>query len=397
MIMSLWSVFGVSQQVAMIVPYIIFSGVIGASIYLVRSLLPKDETAPLWMTALTLGSLPLLLYSNLILFDLLLSIFVIIGLASIWNFAQTGLRKHLIIFAICVGLGALAKGPVILLNLLFPIILARFWIPKNQMIVSRSKWVIGFFLAVLGGALIALSWAMPAAMKGGAEYTQKIFWGQTAGRVEQSFDHARPFWWYVQLLPLLLCPWILMPSLWRNLKNWSELSVYLPMNAIRFLAACIIPVFISFSFISGKQIHYLFPCLIGALAFIGIVLSHTRYELRIKDLWFPAAFVLLLTSFPAITKLFAVEMSELFNRHLMDDALMRMSATISLIGVAFSGALFFLVRQKAWHIQLASLAMAMVIFMSVFHLEASRGFYKNYDLGPMAKVITQYRDRPMAF
>ena len=123
MIMSLWSVFGVSQQVAMIVPYIIFSGVIGASIYLVKSLLPKDETAPLWMTALTLGSLPLLLYSNLILFDLLLSIFVIIGLASIWNFAQTGLKKHLIIFAICVGLGALAKGPVILLNLLFPIIL----------------------------------------------------------------------------------------------------------------------------------------------------------------------------------------------------------------------------------------------------------------------------------
>ena len=52
-------------------------------------------------------------------------------------------------------------------------------------------------------AAIGLGWALPAAAAGGEDYANHILWGQTAGRVVESFAHRRPFWWYLPLLPLL--------------------------------------------------------------------------------------------------------------------------------------------------------------------------------------------------
>lgn len=274
-IMSLWSVFGASQAVAMLVPYLYLFALIAASIYLVKSLRPQDDNAPIWTAGLLIGSLPIMIFGNLVMFDVLLSIFAILGLASIWNFAQTGKYKHLLIYIIAVGLGGLAKGPVILLNLLFPIILVRFWTSPDQR-PHYFKWAASFLIATLLGASITLSWAIPAAIKGGPEFAEKIFWGQTAGRMTKAFDHARPVWWYVPFIPLLLFPWIANPTLWTKLRGWAETSIYLPQNVIRFLLCWVIPVFVSFSLISGKQVHYLIPTVIGALIFVGVVLSEGR-------------------------------------------------------------------------------------------------------------------------
>ena len=43
------------------------------------------------------------------------------------------------------------------------------------------------------GAALALCWAIPAAIEGGKEFADKIFWGQNAGRMVKAFDHQRPF------------------------------------------------------------------------------------------------------------------------------------------------------------------------------------------------------------
>ena len=397
MIMTLWSIFGPLQGVAQAVPYIIFTGLIAANMYLAKSLFTHDERAPTWMMILTLGSLPLLIYSNLIMFDLLLTVFAILSLASLWNFAKTGHIKHILILTLCIGLGGLAKGPVILLNIIFPILLYPVWLQPTNKIISNKKWYGLNILAIVGGIGIALLWAIPAAMQGGAEYANKIFWGQTAGRVENSFDHGRPIWWYLPLLPVILCPWIFIPKLWRNILKWPETSIYFDGQVLRFLAAWVIPVFICFCLISGKQIHYLFPCLVGAFTFIGMVISHDKLPQKICDVILPASIITFLILLPALLKLFSMEMSVLFNRHLMDDVFMRITAIYSIGGAILAIGLFIFVRKKSCIHQFVAITLSMVIFMGVLHLEGEKSFYKNYDLTPMANIIHANKGRPMAF
>jgi hypothetical protein len=83
-----------------------------------------------------------------------------------------------------------------------------------------------------------------------------IFWGQTAGRVADSFAHKRPFWWYLPLLPLLFFPWLLWPGLWRRLLALKRESLD---GGLRFCLAWLRRCSLFFSLISGKQIHYLVP------------------------------------------------------------------------------------------------------------------------------------------
>jgi 4-amino-4-deoxy-L-arabinose transferase-like glycosyltransferase len=111
-------------------------------------------------------------------------------------------------------------------------------------------------LAVLLGTAIALAWALPAGMAGGEDYRNAIFWGQTANRMVESFAHRRPFWWYLPLLPLMLFPWFVWPEFWKALAHHRRAGLD---RGTRFCLAWMLPVFIAFCFISGKQPHYLVP------------------------------------------------------------------------------------------------------------------------------------------
>ena len=166
--------------------------------------------------------------------------------------------------SVAIGVGVLAKGPVILLQILPIALMVVFW-DKEKRLISKAKWYGFIFLSIIAGAVIALSWAIPAGINGGQAYRDAIFWGQTAGRVVKSFDHAKPFWWYIAFLGPLLLPWFLWAPFWRSLikgrRNlWAD-------QGIRFCLLWFIPIFIAFSLISGKQFHYLLP-IFPALALI---------------------------------------------------------------------------------------------------------------------------------
>lgn len=171
--------------------------------------------------------------------------------------------------ALAIGLGVLAKGPVILLHVLPVALLAPWWRPG----LAWKRWYGGILLAVLGGAAIALAWAIPAALHGGEEYRRMIFWGQTANRMVDSFAHKRPFWWYLPLLPLLFFPWLLWPALWRRLAALRHAGLD---GGLRFCLSWLAPAFVFFSLISGKQIHYLVPLVPGFALIAGHALSAHR-------------------------------------------------------------------------------------------------------------------------
>src|SRR5699024_10275229 len=100
-------------------------------------------------------------------------------------------------------------------------------------------------LALLGGVAIALAWAIPAALAGGETYARAILWGQSAGRISQSFAHARPWWWYLSILPLLMAPWCYWPTAWRSIARLR------PRHSVgvRFVLCWIGPVFVAFCLI----------------------------------------------------------------------------------------------------------------------------------------------------
>ncbi len=249
-----WAVFGVNDWTPRLIPplFSLFSlRLVGR---FSRLLWPdlQLKTVVQWMLA---GFYFWLISSSLTMFDLILSFFILLGVYGVYSAAIQGLnKKRWVVLALAVGLGVLCKGPVTLLHLLFLIVLMPFWRPDTGQPLACLNWY-GFTVsALLAGAVLALCWAVPAAHGGGEAYGQAILWGQTGGRVVNSFAHRLPWWWYFQWLPLLLLPWWLWKPCW---KGWGLLKT--PDSGIRFCLFWILPVLIAFCLVSGKRLHYLLP------------------------------------------------------------------------------------------------------------------------------------------
>ncbi|MCB9978031.1 MAG: glycosyltransferase family 39 protein [Rhodospirillales bacterium] len=256
-----WDLFGVSRFVAAMVP-VLFAGLgIVLTGYFARMLLCDDPARDRIAAAamiLMAGSLPLLVYGSLMMFDHMIGVFVLIGLMAVWARYRTPGWRYVLLFGLALGLGVLAKGPVMLLYLAFPVLLAPWWgADRKARGYGWLRWYAGFLGGgVILGAGIALAWAIPAALRGGEEYRDMILWGQTAGRMVQSFDHNRPVWWYLPFVPLFFAPWIFWPGF---IKRARGAGVAVQGAPGRFLLCWTIPVLVSFSLISGKQVHYLIP------------------------------------------------------------------------------------------------------------------------------------------
>jgi 4-amino-4-deoxy-L-arabinose transferase-like glycosyltransferase len=196
-----------------------------------------------------------LLYGSLVIFDIPLAFFVLLawtGIVRAWRCRRGGW----LLCAIGIGLGMLAKGPVVLLYVIPAVALAPWWMLESR--PSWNRWLAGFAIAVSAGVAIALAWAIPAVIRGGGAYAQAIFWNQSAGRVVNSFAHARPFFWYLPLIPLMIAPWVFLPSLWRG---FAALRRAAPDSGVRLCAGSAIAIVAAFSLVSGKQAHYLVPAM----------------------------------------------------------------------------------------------------------------------------------------
>lgn len=251
-----WAVFGVNDWWPRLIPSLFAL----ASVFITRkiaTLLWPDETAIKDNASLILiGSGLWVVYSTALMFDMMIAFFTVLGIWGLLLAQKQHTLKGWLVFTLAIGGGLLAKGPTVLLQLLPVALLAPFWHQNTNQTLTAKNWFLPILVAVLGGAVIALAWAIPAGLHGGSVYQHDIFWGQTADRMVNSFAHKRPVWWYLTILPLLLFPWLLLGSFWRGLFKskpiWNEFG-------LRFCLAWLIPVFVAFSFISGKQVHYVLP------------------------------------------------------------------------------------------------------------------------------------------
>jgi len=250
-----WTLFGVGDIWPRMVSPLFGAASLFLTARLARRLWPERpaaaQTAPLIAMSCTLW----MIFMSAAMFDMLMVFFTLAGVMGIIRSWQDRDFKGWLILGGAIGLGILAKGPVILLHTLPLALLAPWWAIDNRP-ARWLTWYAGTAFAVVMGALIALAWAVPAALAGGEQYSQAIFWGQSAGRMVKSFAHKRPLWWYLPLLPVLLFPWLLWPALWRAFRS---LAGQPPSSSVRLCVAWLVPVLALFSLISGKQVHYLLP------------------------------------------------------------------------------------------------------------------------------------------
>jgi 4-amino-4-deoxy-L-arabinose transferase-like glycosyltransferase len=271
MIHGLWSVVGVSELAARLLPVglsliaLWWSALLAGRVWPayavhVRALVP-------W---LLFGGVFWINFYSLVQFDLLLVLAALGAWLGVWRSREQPLTGWLMV-ALGIGFGVLSKGPVILLPVLPALLFARWWMLSAP--ASWLRWYAGAGAAVLAGAALALAWAIPAGMAGGEAYQQAIFWGQSAGRMVQSFAHQAPWWSYLWWLPLMWLPWLLWPPV---LKALARLR--LDDEGVRFCFAVLLPALLLFSIISGKQGKYLLPLFPLVAMLIARVLAASADE-----------------------------------------------------------------------------------------------------------------------
>ncbi len=383
-----WAVFGVNDWWPRLVPALIGLADLFLCAHLARRLWPGDRDIGALAALLLFASALWLAFTGLLMFDLLIAFCVLLAMTGVlraWH--EPGWSGWLIV-GVGIGLGVLSKGPVILLHVLPVALLAPWWATARRP-ERWLRWYAGIGLAILVGAALALSWAISAALAGGPAYADAIFWGQTAGRMAESFAHRLPWWWYLPLLPLLLFPWLLWPPVWRAL---ARVRAYGRDAGVRFCLAWMVPVFVGFSLISGKQPQYLLPL----FAAFALLVSHNLLRPPLATGRWPmlpvsvsvAAVGSALLALPVLTARF--------------DKLPDWAADIPpLTGAVFvlvALALLAIPNRKDIRFRVQALALAMTVLMAVTHAAIMPAAAPANDLRPIGRYLhaLQAQGTPLA-
>ncbi|MGH8211703.1 MAG: ArnT family glycosyltransferase [Rhodanobacteraceae bacterium] len=210
----------------------------------------RGSDAAMWLLA---GCIGFVVFSAAIMFDLLLTLFVLGALHALLDLDQRKWARGITALGIAIGLGLLAKGPVMLLHVVGAGLLAPLWSDTARSL--KLRWYLSLLAGLLIGVAVLACWLIPAALYAGPDYWQPLL-DKVSGRITKSFAHSRPWWWYLPLVPLLVLPWLL--TLRAPRAAWKAMS---GERIGRFVFCWWLPPFVAFCAISGKQIHYLLPLL----------------------------------------------------------------------------------------------------------------------------------------
>ena len=378
-----WGIFGVNEWWPRLVAPLFGLASLGLSALTCRRLWP-DSQAYLIVPVLLLGTFYWGIYTTLSMFDLMIALWTLVGVNGLIDVWQGRRMRGWLLFAVAIGFGVLSKGPVILVYLVPTALLAPYWAVS----AVRPNWLAWYFsliISILLGAGIALTWAIPAGLAGGEEYRNAIFWGQSAGRMVKSFAHREPFWWYLAILPGLLLPWLLWPSLlkklWQNFQGRSQgdADPGLRISLIWAVATILI-----LSAISGKRPHYLLP-MFPALAFGGAVLvAGLAKSDFLRGRWdmVPPAFFLIILGLAAG---FAPEIGTAVNRAELTAGIERLWA-FPLIVLA----LFLIVKPpQSGYPRLFAIAATSAVFVVSFQAVLQPVLNTGYDLRPTANYLAK--------
>ncbi len=374
-----WAVFGVNEWWPRAVPALFAAGSLWLVAALARELWPERrqvaQLAPLVLAGCVLWTY----FVGAIMFDMMIAFFVLLGwlgLVRAWRGAPAG---GFALFALGLGGALMSKGPVALLHLLPPALLAPWWLRAQP--VRWRRWYLGVALGGVAGAALVLAWAIPAGFAGGDDYRRAIFWGQTSGRITESFAHRRPVWYYLPLLPLILAPWALWPRFYLAARGlaWRE-------PQMRFLLVAALVPLAGLSLISGKQAQYLLP----EFALFAVLVARALDEAPAArpQRWSLAVPAVLLALCGVAVAVAAVRLSGA-----APDPEARLAATGAGLLVIACAAVLAWRRPADPAAQVRDLACAFVAAIAAVQLSAGVLLRDAYDLRPIAQRIRALQDR----
>jgi 4-amino-4-deoxy-L-arabinose transferase-like glycosyltransferase len=368
-----WAAFGVNDWWPRVLPGLFALSAVVLTRAFCKALWPDNAAARAMLPWLLLGSFAFVLYTQVVMFDLLLANCTLLALLGFVRAARHA-RGGWLLIAVATALGLLSKGPVMLIHVAVPWLLGPWWAGEKR----PQHWQLRAGAAVLSGGLVALAWALLAGRIGGPDYAGEILLRQTAGRVVDSFAHAQPFWFYVAIMPVLLLPWSALPTAWRAIRSSGSRAFH--DAGWRLAVLAIIVPFIALSALSGKQPHYLLPLMAPCAAVLAVALSLHRKTDNVS-----AALPAMLTSGASA----AIALMPLSRG--ADDLMVApwspawgLVAAACLAATAASGSLQAVVRRVALAAPLLTLAFETAFF---------RANGAAFDTAPAAAVIAELQDR----
>lgn len=248
-----WWLFGVNDLWPRLVAPLFALGNLWLTARIARQLWPDRPQVGILASLILVTSFYWLMFSTMVMFDMPVVFFVLLGIYGLLR-VEARQRFGWTFLFLGVALGALVKGPFAVIFLALVTVTAPLWMRVGE---DWLRWYLRAGAAGIGGGLVALAWAIPAAMHGGEQYAAEILWGQMAGRAVNAFDHARPVWWYLPVLFVMLLPLPLWSGFWQALREVAAKT----FNRRWLFVVWIVPPFILLSVASGKQPHYLLPIL----------------------------------------------------------------------------------------------------------------------------------------
>lgn len=346
-----------------------------AAIFLSRRLagtlfsqLPEVRQATLFILC---GMVFWAIYASLTMFDTLLTCIALVAYLIVYHAATGQSTLWWLRLGVTIGIGILAKGPIILVYVIPVALLAPWW--SDRLSLPKWKWYSATVASLVVACLVALAWALPAAMAGGEEYGQAILFGQTAGRMVKSFAHQRPFYWYLALLPLLLFPWSCWLPVWRGVLR----SAIHGNN--RFLLSILLPGLVILSLISGKQIHYLLPL----LPIVAILLARGSVNMA-ED---KRVDRILLFSIFGLVSLVIGTLPFLPLRGSDAIILKQLPFWIGVCPLPAGGTLLLFRKQHGW-ITVPKITLAATLLLVALHLAAARPLQTTYGLADIPRALS---------
>lgn len=383
-----WVVLSPAVWSARLVPVAATAAVFVLTWRLGRELFADRGTAVPSLAVMLLAGPATFVYGALLMFDQLLTVWTLAAFLALWHAAVRPSWGPWIGLGLALGMGLLTKGPVVLLYVLPPALLARFWVPEGTRL-SLKGWFGPLLLSVAIGAAMIFSWAVPAALVGGPEYAHMIFWEQSAGRMVESFHHRQPFWFYLPVLAAFLLPFLFWRPLWRAAARAWRAPLGRPA---RFLLCWLLPAFVAFCLISGKQPHYMLPLLPGLALLAASLLADD--DARRSDAWHVAAlfavlFLVVLAGPPIASWLGHDSPTGFVSR-----GFGAFNPVITLAaGAAVVGLLLCAATLRA---QALAIAASCALLIATVGVQASRGVFSFYDLSPLAAILEPFRQSPVA-
>jgi len=372
LINAVWSVTGLNEYAARLVSPLAGIVCLLLTAVMARRLWPDSTTlhrcAPMVLASITLW----MALCPLTMFDTLLTSCTMLALLGVVRAEAGDVKTGWLMVAAGLGLGILAKGPVVLVHVLPTALLAPWWSLRVR--TRCGRWYAGGFAAIVIASAIGLSWALPSAAAGGKAYSDELLFGQTAGRMVNSFAHRQPFWWYIPFLPLCLLPWISIGTTWRGLKVVKFDS---PM---KFLICWSGSSLLILSFVSGKQIHYLLPVIPALALILTRLLTAIEHPIPNRDLAFMIAGTIAVATMP----LFANHISSSY------EAVTRgMVADWYVIPLMACGAILIPLSFKRIESSVFAVGTSSILFAIVLMVSARSTIWKDFDYRPMAQAVAQ--------